>query len=178
MDFSKILTNPFVLEFPAGISTTQWLIVRGIGLLLVIWVVVKFILPTQITPHLVGRREEIVIADKQVEDTMRETRQMRDDYRQRLEGIEGETAARMEEAVREAGDLREHIIAEAKLTAESIVRRGEEEVSRERAKATVGLRKQFVEDVIGAAEHAAERLDGAHQSRLVDLFVKNVGAEA
>ena len=178
MDFSKLLTNPFILEHPAEISDLQWLIVRGIGLALVVWVVVKFILPTQITPHLVNRREEIQIADDQVKSTLAETAQMRDDYRLRLEGIEEETEARMAEAVREAGDIRDHILSDAKLTAEAIVRRGEDEVSRERAKALVGLRRQFVEDVIGAAEHTAAQLDNASHRRLVDQFVHSVGVKS
>jgi F-type H+-transporting ATPase subunit b len=178
MDFSKLLTNPFILEHPGEISDLQWLIVRGIGFVLVIWVIVKFILPTQITPHLVSRREEIQIADDQVKSTLAETAQMRDDYRVRLEGIEDETEARMAEAVREAGDIRDHILTEAKVSAEAIVRRGEDEVSRERAKAMVGLRKQFVADVIGAAEHTAAQMDDKGHRRLVDLFISEVGAKS
>ena len=84
----------------------------------------------------------------------------------------------MSEAVREADDLRSHIISEAHKLADQIVRRGEDEVSRERAKAMVGIRRQFVEDVIGAAEHAAGRLDGTNHRRLVDVFVRNVGANS
>lgn len=178
MDFSKLLTNPFILEHPGDINDVQWLIVRGIGFLLVVWIVIKFILPAYITPHLVGRKEEIQIAAKQVDDTMRETRQMRDDYRQRLEGIEDETEARMAEAVREAEDLRNHIVGEGQQLAASIVRRGEDEVSRERAKAMVSIRRQFVEDVVGAAEFAAANLDAGNQRRLVEQFVQGVGAKS
>lgn len=176
--FNKLLEWPLILEHPGEISDVQWLIVRVLGLALVVWVVVKFVLPSQITPHLVSRKLDIQVAAEQVEETMRETRQMRDDYRLRLERIEEETEARMSEAVREADDLRNHIVTEANQLAETIVRRGEDEVSRERAKSMVGLRRQFVEDVIGAAEHAAGQLDGTNQRRLVDLFVSNVGARS
>lgn len=171
----SLLQNPFILEHPHEISDVQWLIVRLVGLVLLVWIAAKFILPAQIKPHLVSRREDIQTAADQVEATMLETSQMRDDYRQRLARIEDETNARMAEAVREADDLRNHIIREAKQTAEAIVRRGEDEVNRERAKSMVGLRRQFVEDVISAAEHAAGRLDAPNQKRLFDLFVSNVG---
>ena len=172
---NSLLHNPFILEHPHEITDVQWLIVRLIGLVLLVWITVKFILPAQIKPHLVSRREDIQTADNQVEETIRETALMRDDYRVRLEKIEDETEARMAEAVREADDLRNHIITEAKQMAEAIVRRGEDEVSRERAKSMVGLRRQFVEDVINAAEHAAGKLDAPNQKRLFDLFVSNVG---
>ena len=48
-------------------------------------------------------------------------------------------------------------------------------VSRERAKARLTLRREFVEDVIRAAEYAAQRsLDGRQQERLVGEFVRQV----
>ena len=75
-------------EYPHEISDVQWLIVRVVGLILLVWIAAKFIIPAQIKPHLVSRREDIQTAADQVEATMLETSQMRDDYRQRLEKIE------------------------------------------------------------------------------------------
>src|SRR2546423_4919886 len=152
---------PFILEHPPEINDIQWLIIRGVGLVLVAWVIVKFIWPSMIRGHLVDRHAAIVEADKQVEETMRETAEMRDDYRVRLEGIHHETQRRLDEAVHEAETLREQILAEAHANAQAIIRRGEEEVARERGKAMVLLRRQFVEGVIGAAQYAAARSLGA-----------------
>lgn len=178
-DFSKLFHNPFILEHPGEISDVQWLIVRGIGFVLVAWLVVKWLWPSMIAPALTDRRTQIAQAAEQVQETMRETEQMRNDYRVRLEGIEDETEARMNEAVREAEDLQQHILNEARQTAATIVRRGEEEVSRERAKAVVQMRTKFIDDVIQAAQYAAQQsLDAPNQRRLVEEFTKNVRAKA
>jgi F-type H+-transporting ATPase subunit b len=170
---------PFILEFPKEVNNVQWLIVRLVGLLLVFWIIKKFIWPSMIRTHLVDRHTAIVEADQQVQETMRETADMRNDYRARLEGIEHETQRRLDEAVHEAETLREQILAEAHANAQAIVRRGEEEVSRERAKAMLLLRRQFVEDVVGAAQYAAARSLGApQQRRLVEEFTKELGSRS
>src|SRR5258707_1149180 len=108
--------NPFILEHPAEFSDLQWLLVRGIGFVLVFWIFWKFIRP-MVTVHLVSRHDAIVEADHQVQSTLRETREMRDDYQARLETIHGETQRRLEEAVHEAESLREQILTEAKQAA-------------------------------------------------------------
>ncbi len=176
---------PFILEHPPEISPgvpmtdIQWLIIRLVGLALVYWVIRKFIWPSMIRGHLVDRHGAIVETDQQVKETMRETAEMRDDYQKRLEGIHHETQVRLDEAVHEAETLREQILAEAHANAQAIVRRGEEEVARERAKAMMLLRRQFVEDVIGAAQYAASRSLGAPQHRqLIEEFTKELGSRS
>ena len=167
---------PFILEHPSDVTDLQFLIVRGVGFLLVTWLVVKWLWPSMIRPHLVDRERGIAESDAQVTDTLRETKEMRDDYQSRLQGIEEETEQRMTAAVLEAEQLSDTILAEARQTATTIVRRGEEEVARERAKAMVQLRNQFVNGVVGAAQHAARSLGEGDQRRLVEGFIKDLGA--
>jgi len=169
---------PWTLHPPPGVSKGQWLVILVIGFALIALIVWRFIVP-MIGGFLSERQKAIAEAANQVEETLRETEILRNDYWQRLEAIEEETERRMEEAVREAEALRERILAEARQNAEALVRRGEEEVARERAKALALLRTQFVEGVIRAAEHTAARsLDAAQQKRLVDEFVRNVGVKS
>jgi len=169
---------PLILEHPAEYSDLQWLIVRGIGFVLVLWIIIKFIVP-MFKGILDTRQTAIVEAATQVETTLRDTQEMRNDYRQRLAQIEDETRQRLADAEREAEDLKERILAEARQNAAALVRRGEDEVARERAKAMLHLRTQFVKGVIGAAKHAAtSSLDTSHQRRLVDDFVKDLGAKS
>jgi F-type H+-transporting ATPase subunit b len=167
---------PFVLEHTEDVATWQFLLVRVIGFALIFWLILKFGVP--VFRNLLGEREKAIKeAADQVATTMRETEQMRNEYHERLERIQEETQQRMEEAVREAEDLRERILDEARQHAAAIVRRGEEEVMHERAKAMIRLRAQFVDDVIRAAGYAAARsLDAAHHRRLVEEFVRDVGA--
>jgi len=168
----------FILEHPAEITDAQWLIVRGIGLLLVAGIVWKFLVP-MVGSLLSERQAAISEASTQVEATLRETEELRNDYRRRLETIAGETERRIQEALREAEALRETILDEARHTAAAIVSRGHDEVERERAKARVHLRTQFVHGVISAAEHAAARsLDSSEHRRLVGEFIKDVAARS
>ena len=168
------LKFPFILEHPGEYTDLQWLIVRGVGLLLVGLVFFKWILPMLQQP-LRERQAAIVTSSEQVEQTLRETNEMRNDYRARLTGIEQETDRRLQEAVREAEELSDRILAEARQTASALERRGEDEVERERAKAMVTLRGQFVDGVIGAAQYAAARsIDDGRRKQLVGDFVKDL----
>jgi len=182
MDFSKLLQWPFILEHPDDaqnpITDIQWITVRGIGFLLVAWMFMKFVVPMFSGP-MATRRKAIIDAQDQIDSTLKETESMRNDYRQRLDKLEDETQARMSEAVRESEQLSAHILSDAKSIASSIVRRGEDEVGRERDKAMVSLQKEFVEDVIGAARYAASKsLTGAAHHSLVEDFIQKVGASA
>ncbi len=169
---------PFVLEHPPEVTDVQFLIVRTLGFLLIAVLIVKWVWPTYVQPHLSARQTAIAETADQIERTNRETEEMQTDYRRRLEGIEQETQRRIADAIREAEALRESILAEAQSTASGIVRRSQEEVARERAKAMVQLRAEFIESVIGAARHAAvHSLDG-QQRRLVDSFVRSLGANS
>ena len=173
------LEFPWKLEHPPEASDVQWALILVIGAAVLVWLLAKYIVPSMISPYLIERQKNIADAKAQVDATMRETEQMRNDYRERLARIEDETARHMQEAIEEARTLRESILSEARHNADAIVRRGMEEIERERAKAMLSLRAQFVEDVISAAEYAAARsLGGGEQRRLVDEFVQNVGARS
>lgn len=170
---------PWVLEHTTKETNLQWLIVTGVGFVFVVWLILKFVWPGMIRPHLVERQASIVHAAEQVAATLREMETLRNDYRQRLEQIHEETQRRIAEAVQEAELLGATILAEARDDAAAILRRGEEEVSRERAKAMVHLRRQFVQGVIGAAQFASTRsLTDSDHRRLVAGFIDDLGVKA
>jgi F0F1-type ATP synthase membrane subunit b/b' len=165
---------PSITNASAPITTFQWLVISLAGFAALAFIVVKFVVPV-IRGMLNERREAIEAADAQVKATLADAERMRNDYRQRLENIEEETKTRLEAAVAEAGRLREQILEEARGLAADIVRRGEEEVAQERAKAQAHLRIQFVDSVIRAAGYAASRsLTDADQGRLLGEFVREV----
>jgi F-type H+-transporting ATPase subunit b len=169
------LEFPWHLEHTPDISNGSWLLITVLGALFALILVIKVVIPGMIKPHLVSRQEAIAHNAEQVETTLREVAEMRDEFRQRLASIEDETRRRMDEAVHEADSLRESILAEARQQAAGILRRGEEDVARERAKSLVTLRIQFVDDVIGAAEFAAARsLTPPRQQQLVGDFVQKI----
>lgn len=169
------ISNPWILEHPAEVTDVQWLIVSTIGFVLVAFIFYKFVLLGMIAPHLKDRTVAIEEADRQVQQTLAETEQLRNDYRQRLERIEEETQQRMTAAIREAENLRDQILADGREHAAALVRRSEEEIAHERAKSMLLLRKKFVEDTIHAAQYAASRsLAPQDQSRLVAGFIQEL----
>lgn len=169
---------PFKLDVPPGADFWPFLIVSVLALVLVLLFIFKVYPANEIRGILNEREAAIARAQEQVDQTMRETEEMRNDYRQRLQGIETETQRRLAEAVSEANTLRDSILAEARTSADAIVRRGEEDLARERAKAHITLRQQFVEDVIRAAEYAAgQSLDGGRQQKLVARFVDDISRD-
>src|SRR5947207_1460840 len=88
---------PWKLEHTSQVTSTQWLIISLVGFALIVWVFLKFVWPSMVRPHLVDRHRGIVEAARQVESTMSETRQLRDEYQRRLEQIHEETQRRIEE---------------------------------------------------------------------------------
>jgi F-type H+-transporting ATPase subunit b len=168
--------SPIVLEHPADITDVQWLIIRTVGFVIVAAIVVKVGIPV-LRGLLTERQRAIQETEDQVAETMRQTSEMRSDYQLRLERIQDEAEQRMADAVREADSLRDHILAEAREVADAIVRRAGQDVDQERVKAMVDLRNEFVDKVVQAAAFAASRsLDEGQHSRLIDDFVRNVGA--
>jgi F-type H+-transporting ATPase subunit b len=170
---------PWIVEHPPEAGFLPFLMVTVIAFLVVAWFVWTKIPGPMIRGILDERRSAIAHAADQVQSTLRETEQMRNDYRLRLEGIHSETERRLAEAVQEAESIRDAILEDAKKVAAAIVQRGHEEVERERAKTVKTMRTEFVEDVIAAAKFAAAgSLDAGAQQRLVQEFVSSVGAKA
>lgn len=169
---------PFQLEPPAPIQPIPWLIEMTIGFVLLAFIVGKFVVP-MLAGILAERSRAIADAAGQVAETLNDARTLRDDYQQRLEHIEDETERRMDQAVAEAGELQQRILAEAREQATAIANRGAAEVERERAKVTVHLHREFVDDVVGAAAYAmSQAIDEDLQRRLVADFVARVRAGA
>lgn len=105
------ISFPWTLERPENINLIQWIIVNFIGFALIVWLVWKYLLP-KIGEMLAERRTNISEMITQVDTTMRETAQLRDDYHSKLEGIQAETQLKLEQAMSEADILRNQILEE------------------------------------------------------------------
>jgi F-type H+-transporting ATPase subunit b len=109
-------------------------------------------------------------------EAMAKTRQ---EYEQRLAGIEAEARERIQNAVKEAQALRDNIVTDARKQAETIVEQGRTESDRERQKAFLEMRQQLVAITVAAAGKViGETLDTQRHSKLVDDFIGNVGIGA
>lgn len=167
--------SPWILEHTSDVTAFHWLVVRTLGFVLLLGLVVRFIVPV-IAAMLQHREQAVAEAAVRLRDTLAETRQLRDDYRDRLERIHDEAEVRLAEAVRESEELRDAIEAEARRTSDALFERTRADIERERDKSFEHLRIEFADDVIEAARFAASRtLTPERQSALVGEFVRELG---
>ncbi len=168
---------PWFLEHTSDVTDLQWLMVRTVGFVLLAAIVVRLIVPVM-RKMLESRRQAIIETTEQVQHTLAETEQLRDDYHVRLERIADETALRMQEAVRESEELQAHILEEARQQAAAMIERTRRELKREREKAMAHLRIEFTDTVIEAARHAAARtLTRDRQAAMVNMFIRDLGSK-
>lgn len=165
---------PWLQEHPAEVGTGAWLTVRGIGFILLVLLIGKFVVP-HLRKMLAQRTSSVVETQKAAEEARLQLEQQLADYRQRLEHIEEERTREIEAAVKRAEEEAQHLIAEARAEAAAIVRRAHEEMAREREKARARLRVQYAEEILEAARIAAARtLTPERQASLVRAFVRDI----
>jgi F-type H+-transporting ATPase subunit b len=112
----------------------------------------------------------------QVEADRRLMEETRRQYEERLAGIEQDARERIQAAVKEAQQLRDDLVGDARRQAETLIAEGRNEVERERQKAFLDLRQQIVAlTVTAAGKLVGESLDDAHHVKLVDDFIAHVG---
>src|SRR5438874_4846341 len=75
---------PWKLEFPADqVTRVQYLVISLVGFALLVWFFKKVVVP-MVNEPLVDRQKAIASEAEQVEQTYRETAQMKSDYERRL----------------------------------------------------------------------------------------------
>ena len=124
-----------------------------------------------------ARRQDVKLMYDNAEAERAKAEEFRAEYEKQLAGIEAEARSRILAAVREAEAAKDQIMAEARSRSGDILRRGEEELARERDKALSQLREEVVNISLSAAgKIIGESLDDAKHRRLVSDFVDRIGA--
>jgi F-type H+-transporting ATPase subunit b len=144
--------GPWAIEYPDRI----WALVLGAAL--IVFILWRYNIPsfsyTHYKTHLTDRATRIAEAHQQVERTLEDMRNLRADYASRLARIETETREHIDAAVREAEAARAEIISDAKQAAQTVLRRAEEELARERTRQLIQFRRQVVQITLDAVEEA------------------------
>lgn len=139
-------------------------------------VVLKKFLFQPIQGILAARQEEVRNTLEQAAADRRAMEQSRREYEQRLTTIEAEARERIQGALKEAQALKDEVIASAHADAERIVRRGEEEIRREKEKALVELREEVADmAVMAAGKILGSAIDDRQHRALIQDFVGKVG---
>jgi F-type H+-transporting ATPase subunit b len=154
----------------------QVLLAQAISFVILAWVLGKFLF-RPIQGILAQRQEEIRGTLDQVAADRRAMEQSRREYEQRLAAIETEARDKIQGALKEAQTLKDEVIASAHADAERIVRRGEEEIRREKQKALVELREEVANLAVEAAGKILHsEIDDRKHRALIEDFVGKVGA--
>ncbi|HUV05072.1 MAG TPA: F0F1 ATP synthase subunit B [Armatimonadota bacterium] len=123
-----------------------------------------------------SRRQEVKSLYESAESERAKAEEFRADYEKRMAGIEAEARARIQAAIKEAQGAKNEILADAKSRAEDILRRGQEDLAREREKTLAQLRGEVVNiSVAAAGKLIEESLDQARHRRLVSDFIDRIG---
>lgn len=143
---------------------------------ILLWIVLARFLFKPVLALLDARRQEIESTYQNAEDERAKAEEFRADYEKRLAGIEAEARARMQEAVKEAQNAKNEILADAKSRSDDILRRGQEDLAREREKTLTQLREEVVNISLDAAgKIIGESMDQPKHRKLVGDFIDRIG---
>lgn len=125
---------------------------------------------------LASRSEEIANTYAAADQTKSAAETLLKDYETRMAGVEAEAHAKIQAAIKEAQGMRDEIITDSRTKAESIIQRGQDELSRERDKTLLALRQEVADLVVDASSKLLDQsLDDAAHRKLIDDFISNVG---
>ena len=121
------------------------------------------------------RQQEIKSTYEAAENEKAKAEELRADFERRLAGIEAEARARIQEAIKQAEDAKNEIIADARRRSEDILRRGGEDLVRERGKILSEIREEVVNLSLEAAgKLIGETLDEPRHRRLINDFISRL----
>ncbi|MHB1459087.1 MAG: F0F1 ATP synthase subunit B [Armatimonadota bacterium] len=144
---------------------------------LLLWAFLAKFLFKPIMAMLKARELEIKTSYADADNAKAEALQLKIDLEQQIAGLEAEARLRMQTAVKEAQDAKDEIMADARNRYEEILRKGQEDLDREREKTLVQLREEVVNLSIGAAEKLiGDSLNDEKHRVLVNDFIDKVGA--
>lgn len=150
------------------------IVVEMVGFVLLLLLLKRF-LWKPVTDYLEQRQQDIAQTYDKVEQTRQEMERLRSDYEQRLANIEAEARAQIQQAVKEAQQMREQILAEARQQAEKMIHDAEETIRYEREKALAEMRTQVVElTLLATSRILQESVDDARHRKMVQEFIDQV----
>lgn len=158
--------------------TLPLLATQVVGFLILLWLLNRFAF-NPLFGILDERRASIQATYDQMDADREAMQRTRDEYEQRLHGIEAEAREKIQAAVKEAQALRDNLVSDAQQQAAAILEQGRSESERERQKAFLEMRHQVVALAVAAASKVVgESLTSERNTKLVDDFISSVGTSS
>lgn len=143
---------------------------------LLLWAFLAKFLFKPVLALLSAREQEIKTTYADADEARAEALQLKADLERQIAGMEAEARARMQAAVKEAQEAKDAILADARTRYEDILRKGQEDLTREREKTLVQIREEVVNLSIGAAEKIiGDSINDAKHRALVNDFIDRIG---
>jgi len=144
---------------------------------ILLWILLAKYLFKPVMALLKAREAELKAAYDKAAEERGQAERIRAEVEARLAEIQAEDRARIQAAVAEAQSVKDEMIAEARARAEETLRRGEEDLARERQKILAEMRAQTVDiSLAAAAKIIGESLDEDRHRRLVNDFIDKLGS--
>jgi F-type H+-transporting ATPase subunit b len=153
-------------------------VIQAVSLIILV-VLVKQLFFQKILGVLDDRRSMVTRELDQMQADRQAMQAARVDYEQRLTNIEAEARERIQAAIKEAQQLREQIMSDARSQGEALIQRANGEIVREKQKAMAELRAEVAELAVGAAAKILGRtIDPQAQRDLIGSVIQDVGRGA
>jgi len=144
---------------------------------ILLWILLAKYLFKPVMALLKAREAELKAAYDKAAEERGQAERIRAEVEARLAEIQAEDRARIQAAVAEAQSVKDEMIAEARARAEETLRRGEEDLARERQKILAEMRAQTVDISLAVAgKIIGESLDEDRHRRLVNDFIDKLGS--
>lgn len=142
---------------------------------ILLWIVLAKYLFRPVLALLHARDQEIKQTYENAETERARAEEFRANYEQRLADVEAEARARIQSAVKQAEDAKDDILTDARSRSEDILRRGQEDLVREREKTLAQIREEVVDVSLAAAGKLIEEsMDTQRHRKLVSDFINKI----
>ncbi len=158
-----------------GIDLDPGKTVSAIGVLLILFPVVRSFYITPLKDAIEGRTSELEKTFSEAEQLRTEMTTMKSDYEKRIASTEAAAREQIQAEVKRAQDLAAQLRAEASAQIEEMKRSASDEVAREKEKAIRELQLHVVNLTLGATERLlGENVDSEKNRKLVEEFIEKV----
>jgi len=161
-----------------GIPLDPGKTVAVIGVLLILFPVIRIFFIDPLMEAINGRNSELEKTFSEAEALRTEMTQMKSDYERRLAETEASAREQIQSQVREAQELRKTLMAEASAKADEMLRKAQEDIQAEKSKALTEIGVYVTNLSLKATEKLlGENMDSEKNRRLIDDFLASTEAK-
>ena len=158
------------------ISVNIWHILISLINLVILFVVFKKFLFKPVKKVLAARQAELDAQYARADEAEQSAIADKDEWAKRLQSADDEAAAIIRNATENADKRGDKIVAEAKIKADDIIRRAENDAELEMRKARAEIKNEIVSVSAALTEKMLEREISINDHRsLIDSFIENIG---